>query len=75
MFVKNALRLLDCGLTSTQRPTADELSKNKWVKASQKTPVAILKDLIIQYEAWQNAGGSRASIADPLPWEGEEEEE
>jgi hypothetical protein len=49
------------------------LSKSKWIKAA-KAPVALLKDLIVQYDAWHQAGGTRASIADPLPWEEEEEE-
>ena len=55
-----------------QRPSADELSKSKWVKAA-KAPISVLKDLITQYDAWHQAGGTRASIADPLSWEEEEE--
>lgn len=38
-------------------------------------PVTILKELIVRYEAWLQSGGSRASIADSLPWEDEEERE
>ncbi|KAI5118932.1 hypothetical protein M0805_003756 [Coniferiporia weirii] len=56
------------------RPTADELSRSKWIKATAKTPVSVLKELLTQYEAWQQAGGTRASIAEPLAWEEEEEE-
>lgn len=37
-------------------------------------PIALLKELLTQYDAWHQAGGTRASIADPLPWEDEEEE-
>lgn len=37
-------------------------------------PIALLKELLAQYDAWHQAGGTRASIADPLPWEDEEEE-
>ena len=36
-------------------------------------PISLLKELLAQYEAWQQAGGTRTSIADPLPWEEEEE--
>ncbi|PCH43687.1 Pkinase-domain-containing protein [Wolfiporia cocos MD-104 SS10] len=56
------------------RLTADELSKTKWIKSVAKTPLTILKDLIIRYEAWTKSGGTRASMADPLPWEEEERE-
>ncbi|KAL5528748.1 KIC1 [Sanghuangporus sanghuang] len=59
----------------SERPTADELSRSKWIKATAKTPVSILKELLVQYEQWQQAGGTRASIAEPLPWEEEEEED
>ena len=38
-------------------------------------PISLLKELLAQYEAWQQAGGTRTSIADPLPWEEEEEGE
>ncbi|TDL17282.1 Pkinase-domain-containing protein [Rickenella mellea] len=60
---------------SADRPTADDLTKTKWIKSTVKTPVSILKEFILQYESWQQAGGTRASIADPLPWEEEEEDE
>lgn len=60
--------------SSAERPSADELSRSKWIKATAKTPVSVLKELLAQYEAWQQAGGVRSSIADPLPWEEEEEE-
>ena len=68
-FVTSCLRE-----SPAERPTADELSKSKWIRATAKTPVSILKDLLVQYEQWQQAGGTRASIAEPLAWEEEEEE-
>ncbi|OBZ68148.1 Serine/threonine-protein kinase nak1 [Grifola frondosa] len=55
------------------RLTADELSKTKWIKSVAKVPVTTLKDLILRYDAWTKGGGTRASMADPLPWEEEEE--
>ena len=68
-FVTSCLRE-----SPAERPTADELSKSKWIRATAKTPVSILKDLLVQYEQWQQAGGTRASIAEPLAWEEEEDE-
>lgn len=56
-----------------ERPSADELSRSKWIKSS-KAPVSVLKELLVQYDAWMQAGGTRASIAGNLPWEEEEEE-
>ncbi|KAH8107474.1 Pkinase-domain-containing protein [Phellopilus nigrolimitatus] len=69
-FVHSCLRE-----SPVERPPAEELSKTKWIKATAKTHVTVLKELLVQYEAWQQAGGTRASIADPLPWEDEEEED
>ncbi|KAI0665966.1 kinase-like domain-containing protein [Trametes maxima] len=57
------------------RLSADELFKLKWIQSVRKTPVTTLKDLILRYEAWIKGGGSRASMAAPLPWEEEEERE
>ena len=56
-----------------ERPSADELSRSKWIKSS-KASVSVLKELLVQYDAWMQAGGTRASIAGNLPWENEEEE-
>ena len=41
----------------------------------RKTPITLLKDLILRYDAWTKGGGVRASMAAPLPWEEEEERE
>ncbi|THH04201.1 hypothetical protein EW145_g5694 [Phellinidium pouzarii] len=59
----------------TERPTADELSRTKWIRSAAKTPLSVLKELLVQYDAWQQAGGIRVSIAEPLAWEEEEEED
>ena len=45
------------------------------MKPVLKTPVTILKELIARYDAWLKSGGTRASMADPLPWEHEEGQE
>jgi serine/threonine protein kinase len=45
-----------------ERPNSDELSKTKWIKASIKTPVSILKELISLYNAWTKSGGMRMSL-------------
>ena len=58
-----------------QRLSADELSKTKWIVNVRKVPNTVLKDLILRYEAWTKGGGTRASMALPLPWEEEEERE
>ncbi|KZT11062.1 Pkinase-domain-containing protein [Laetiporus sulphureus 93-53] len=67
-FVSHCLRELP-----NDRLTADELSKTKWIKSIAKVPIMTLKDLILRYDAWQQSGGSRASVAGRLPWEEEEE--
>ena len=59
-------------LTTLQRLPAEELSKTKWIKMTGKTPNAVLKELLIRYDAWSEGGGTRTSLADPLGWEDEE---
>ncbi|OSD07074.1 Pkinase-domain-containing protein [Trametes coccinea BRFM310] len=59
----------------SDRLSADELSKTKWIQSVRKVPVTILRDLILRYDAWVKGGGTRASMAAPLPWEEEEERE
>lgn len=47
----------------TQRPTATELSKNnKWIRGASKVPTTLLRELIVRYSGWVNAGGVRTSI-------------
>ncbi|KZT72042.1 Pkinase-domain-containing protein [Daedalea quercina L-15889] len=69
-FVAHCLRE-----SPNDRLTADELLKTKWIKNVAKVPVTILKDLILRYDTWTQGGGTRASIADSLPWEQEEQRE
>lgn len=66
-FVVSCLRELP-----TDRLSADELMKTRWIKSSAKIPVASLKVLVTQYEDWLQTGGSRTSLAQPLDWEAEE---
>ncbi|GAA5879052.1 hypothetical protein JCM1840_003853 [Sporobolomyces johnsonii] len=44
------------------RPTADELSRLKWPKSASKLPMVLLRELIVRYVAWIQAGGQRTSI-------------
>ncbi|EIN11301.1 kinase-like protein [Punctularia strigosozonata HHB-11173 SS5] len=69
-FVSHCLRE-----QATDRLSADELLKTKWIKSAARTNVSILKELIMRYDAWKQTGGTRASIADPLAWEEAEENE
>ncbi|KAH9935445.1 kinase-like domain-containing protein [Fomitopsis serialis] len=66
-FVAHCLRE-----SPNDRLNADDLSKTKWIKTVAKVPVTTLKDLILRYDTWTQGGGTRASIADSLPWEQEE---
>ena len=45
-----------------QRPTADELSKSKWIRSASKLPMVILRELIVRYVSWIQQGGQRHSI-------------
>ncbi|KAF7973865.1 hypothetical protein HWV62_14076 [Athelia sp. TMB] len=67
-FVTSCLRELP-----SDRLAADELSKSKWIKSSVKEKISVLRDLILRYDTWMQGGGTRMSIADPLDWEQEEE--
>ncbi|CCM00395.1 uncharacterized protein FIBRA_02425 [Fibroporia radiculosa] len=67
-FVSHCLRE-----APSDRLSADDLTRTKWIKSVSKVPVTTLKDLILRYDAWTKGGGTRASMADPLPWEEEEE--
>ncbi|KAF9646584.1 Pkinase-domain-containing protein [Thelephora ganbajun] len=58
--------------SSVDRLPAEELSKTKWIKIAARVPNAILKELLIRYDAWSEGGGTRTSLADPLGWEDEE---
>ncbi|GAA98426.1 uncharacterized protein L969DRAFT_94212 [Mixia osmundae IAM 14324] len=47
----------------SERPTADDLVKQKWIKSQAKTPLNVLRELINRYAAWTAAGGVRQSLA------------
>ncbi|KAH0827791.1 kinase-like domain-containing protein [Lanmaoa asiatica] len=61
-FVSHCLRE-----SPNDRLSADELAKTKWIKSASK--------LILRYDAWVQSGGSRASLAEPLDWEGDEKKD
>ena len=67
--------LIRSHLRPIQRLSADELLKTKWIASVRKVPITTLKDLILRYDAWVKGGGTRMSMAAPLPWEEEEERE
>ncbi|WFD30227.1 kinase that interacts with cdc31p [Malassezia sp. CBS 17886] len=45
-----------------ERPAADELARTKWLRASAKTPISVLRDLLAQYGKWTQSGGTRMSL-------------
>jgi protein-serine/threonine kinase len=45
------------------RLPAEELSKTRWIKAQQKTPLTGLNELITKFQAWKESGGQRQSLA------------
>ncbi|ORY23535.1 kinase-like domain-containing protein [Naematelia encephala] len=47
----------------SDRLLAEELSKTKWIKAQAKTPLTVMNELIVRYQAWKENGGQRQSIA------------
>ncbi|KDN52402.1 Pkinase-domain-containing protein [Tilletiaria anomala UBC 951] len=56
-FVSNCLNEV-----AIERPTADELSKSKWLKTYAKVPTSALKELLTQYSSWVKSGGMRTSL-------------
>ncbi|KAF9241511.1 Pkinase-domain-containing protein [Melanogaster broomeanus] len=69
-FVSHCLRE-----SPNDRFSADELAKTKWIKSVSKVNVSVLTELILRYDAWIQSGGSRASLAERLDWEGEEKKD
>ncbi|KAK0538322.1 kinase that interacts with cdc31p [Tilletia horrida] len=47
---------------ANERPSAEELSKLKWIKSTSKVSTSILRDLIQQYNSWTKTGGMRMSL-------------
>lgn len=64
-----SLRAHQLQLLFTQRPSAEELAKTKWIKATKGTPVSYLRELLKIYDAWAKQGGSRASLAGDYDWD------
>ncbi|KAJ6586809.1 Pkinase-domain-containing protein [Mycena vulgaris] len=54
-----------------ERLPAEELAKTKWIKSVSKVATSILQDVIRRLEQV----GRRASLAEPLDWEADEERE
>jgi serine/threonine protein kinase len=50
-----------------ERPSAEELSKSKWIKSASKLPMVLLRELIVRYVSWIQSGGQRTSIVGTLP--------
>ncbi|KTW30753.1 hypothetical protein T552_00465 [Pneumocystis carinii B80] len=46
---------------ASERPSAMELLKTKFIKQTMKTPTSILKELLIRYELWCQHAGIRKS--------------
>ncbi|KAJ8581548.1 kinase-like protein [Rhizopogon salebrosus TDB-379] len=59
----------------SERFSADELSRTKWIKSVSKVNVSALRELILRYDAWMQNGGTRNSLVEPLDWENEEKKE
>ncbi|KAG5635217.1 hypothetical protein H0H81_012021 [Sphagnurus paluster] len=53
----------------TERLPAEELLKSKWIKSFVKVGVSLLKDLVLRFAQAEK----RASLAEPLDWEEDEE--
>ena len=47
---------------ANHRPLAEELGKHKWIRSASKMPTSLLRELIMRYGGWVNAGGVRMSI-------------
>ncbi|KAM0789772.1 hypothetical protein ACM66B_006625 [Microbotryomycetes sp. NB124-2] len=45
------------------RPSADEITRHKWIKAASKVSMSIMRELINRYVNWVQRGGQRASLA------------
>ncbi|KAF8920717.1 Pkinase-domain-containing protein [Mucidula mucida] len=52
----------------TERASAEDLTKSKWIKTVSKTPTSILQDVVRRL----HQAPPRASLAEPLDWEREE---
>ena len=68
LFTPNMREFMSLALTidPAQRPSAEELGKSKWIKGASKMPTTLLRELIVRYGGWVNAGGKRMSIIDDV---------
>lgn len=48
----------------SERASAEELSKSRWIKNNQKHQTSLLAELVNRYDRWQESGGKRASLTD-----------
>ncbi|KAL1707445.1 Pkinase-domain-containing protein, partial [Schizophyllum commune] len=55
----------------SERATAEELLKTKWIKSTQKVPLTILKELLGRVQR----AAPRESLAQPMAWEAAEQED
>ena len=53
---------LCCRESPNDRPSAEELSKSKFIKQVSKFQPSILQELIVRFERWQESGGVRKSL-------------
>lgn len=63
LFVARLLTTQHFLLLLSQRPTADELSRTKWIKSASKMSTSVLRELIARYVSWIQTGGQRQSLA------------
>ncbi|THH15477.1 hypothetical protein EW146_g5007 [Bondarzewia mesenterica] len=56
----------------SDRLSAEELLKTRWIKSAAKTQITILKDLLLRYDTWVKTEGGSSSLSEPLPWEQED---
>jgi protein-serine/threonine kinase len=59
----------------SDRLTAEELLKTRWIKNASKASVTILKDLLLRYDAWEKTGSKPSDLSEPLSWEKENDSE
>ncbi|KAG1742854.1 kinase-like domain-containing protein [Suillus lakei] len=69
-FVSHCLKA-----SPSERFSADELIRTKWMKSVSKANVSTLRELILRYDAWMQNGGTRNSLVEPLDWENEEKKD
>ncbi|KAG2150611.1 kinase-like domain-containing protein [Suillus clintonianus] len=69
-FVSHCLKA-----SPSERFSADELIRTKWMKSVSKANVSALRELILRYDAWMQNGGTRNSLVEPLDWENEEKKD